>query len=74
MMYKEIEFSEVQKGFGLVFTDPSSGIRCLVGIFDTSEEACQLGEEGIKQTTMIRPEVVIWNKQNYEEYDWVYKK
>lgn len=73
-MYKEIEFSEDQKGFGLAFTDPSTGIRCLVGIFDTSEEAVQLGQEGIKQTTMIRPEVIVWDRKNYENYDWVYHK
>lgn len=73
-MYKEIEFSEDQKGFGLVFTDPSTGIRCLVGIFDTPEEAFELGQEGIKQTTMIRPEVVIWDRKNHDEYAWVYHK
>lgn len=73
-MYKEIEFSEDQKGFGLVFTDASSGIRSLVGIFDTYEEADQIGQEGSKQSMMIRPEVVIWDRKNYEEYDWVYNK
>jgi hypothetical protein len=73
-MYKEIEFSENQKGFGLVFTDPATGIRNLVGIFDTYEEASQKGQEGNKQAMMIRPEVVIWDKKNYEEYDWVYNK
>ncbi len=30
-MYKELAFSEDQQGFGLVFTDPSTGIRCLLG-------------------------------------------
>ena len=73
-MYKEIEFSEGQKGFGLVFTDPATGIRNLVGIFDTYEDACQVGQTGSKQSMMIRPEVVIWDRKIYEEYDWVYKK
>ena len=74
MIYKELEFSENQTGFGLVFTDSSTGIRCLVGVFDTSEEAFKLGEEGSKQTTMLRPEVVQWNRETYEQYDWVYQK
>ncbi|MEM5767859.1 MAG: hypothetical protein AAGU23_05805 [Bacillota bacterium] len=73
-MYKELAFSEDQQGFGLVFTDPSTGIRCLLGIFDTSEEAFRLGQEGSRQTMMIRPEVVTWDRRNYEEYDWVYQK
>jgi hypothetical protein len=74
VLYKEIEFSEGQTGFGLVFTDPSTGIRSLVGIFDTHEEAYKNGQKGSKQALMIRPEVVIWDRKNYELYDWVYKK
>jgi len=73
-MIKEIKFSEDQSGFGLAFTDPATGIRNLVGIFDTQEEAYKYGQAGIKNITMIRPEVIIWNKKNYGEYHWVYKK
>lgn len=73
-MHKEFEFSEEQKGFGLVFTDPMTGIRNLVGIFETSEEAYQFGQAGNKQSSMIRPEVVTWDKENFEKYDWVYEK
>ena len=73
-MYKEIAFSTEQQGFGLAFTDPSTGIRNLVGIFTTYEEAFQKGQAGSKQALMLRPEVVPWNKTTYDEYKWVYQK
>lgn len=73
-MYKEFEFTEEQKGYGLAFTDPMTGIRCLVGIFDTYEEARLVGQDGCVQAMMIRPEILEWNRENYEKYDWVYKK
>jgi hypothetical protein len=73
-MYKEIEFSEDQIGFGLVFTNPNSGIRGLAGIFDTYEEAYQTGVERSKQVTVIRPEVVPWDREHYDKYAWVFNK
>lgn len=73
-MYKEIEFSEDQKGFGLAATNVSTGIRTLVGIFDTYEEAFATGTELNKQQKMFRPEVVPWNRENYDKYIWVIHK
>ncbi len=73
-MFKEIEFSEDQKGFGLVITNVTTGIRALVGIFDTYEEAYKIGMDQGKQQKGFRPEVIPWNKENYDKYIWVIHK
>ncbi len=71
-MYKEIKF-ENQKGYGLVVTDPVTKTRALVGIFDIYAEAYKCGQDRKNRKAVLRPKVVIWNKRNYDKYDWVFE-
>lgn len=73
-MYKEITFSEDQKGFGLAVTNLTTGTRALVGIFETRQEAEEVGEFRRKLGRVKRPSVVAWTKKNYDRYDYVFNK
>lgn len=73
--YKEIKWNPKQKGYGLAVTNPSTGIRALVGIFKTKSEAAKEGRYRLfVLQTVINPRVVKWNRQNYNRYDYIFKK
>ncbi len=72
-MYKEIKFAN-QKGYGLAVIHPTTGTRALVGIFNHYYEAKNCGQKRLSMKTVKYPYVVIWNKRNYDKYDYVFKK
>ena len=74
-MYKEIKF-ENQKGYGFLCTNPGTGTRALVGIFETRYEATQVAFNRCVELQTIMPDwkIVTWNEKNYNSVEHVFNK
>ena len=74
-VYSEIEYDPAQTGYGLAVTNPTTGDRALVGIFDTQREAEEEKEYRSRVLKSVKyPKVVPWTKVTYNRYPYVFKK